>query len=408
MASRRSPSSAKRSSRGSDPRGAAAPAPPRSTRHPLPQHPQHQHHEVRRTRSRARSHARHLGHLPRHQRADFPHPRERAGTWSDEPLHLLWHTPSRAPRAPPSSTGVEPMSTTQDAPVARRVRHQAREAVAVHGVLRGHLGRDRAPACSCSRAWRGRRLSMSGPSHVPVLLDRVVALLAPGARARAAPCSSTPPSASVATPRPCSTRCPQAARDRRRPRPRGPGARRRAARAVRRPVHRRRTPSTTRSPRGARRARPRRGSTASSSTSGSPRMQLDVRRARLRLRRRTRRSTCAWTRPAAAPPADVLNTYSAGRADPDPRDYGEEKFARKIAAADRARARARRRSPPRRRLVELCHAEIPAPARRTGGHPAKRTFQALRIEVNDELAVLAARAARRARRARASADAWSC
>ncbi len=40
------------------------------------------------------------------------------------------------------------------------------------------------------------------------------------------------------------------------------------------------------------------------------------------------------------------------------------------------------------RLVELLYAAIPAPARRTGGHPAKRTFQALRMEVNDELAVL--------------------
>ena len=42
----------------------------------------------------------------------------------------------------------------------------------------------------------------------------------------------------------------------------------------------------------------------------------------------------------------------------------------------------------RGRLVELLCDAIPAPARRTGGHPAKRTFQALRIEVNDELAVL--------------------
>jgi 16S rRNA (cytosine1402-N4)-methyltransferase len=40
------------------------------------------------------------------------------------------------------------------------------------------------------------------------------------------------------------------------------------------------------------------------------------------------------------------------------------------------------------RLVELLYEAIPAPARRTGGHPAKRTFQALRIEVNDELSVL--------------------
>ena len=40
------------------------------------------------------------------------------------------------------------------------------------------------------------------------------------------------------------------------------------------------------------------------------------------------------------------------------------------------------------RLVELLYDQIPAPARRTGGHPAKRTFQALRMEVNDELGVL--------------------
>ena len=40
------------------------------------------------------------------------------------------------------------------------------------------------------------------------------------------------------------------------------------------------------------------------------------------------------------------------------------------------------------RLVDLLRDTIPAPARRTGGHPAKRTFQALRIEVNDELGVL--------------------
>ncbi len=38
--------------------------------------------------------------------------------------------------------------------------------------------------------------------------------------------------------------------------------------------------------------------------------------------------------------------------------------------------------------MQLLYAEIPAPARRKGGHPAKRTFQALRMEVNDELAVL--------------------
>ena len=69
------------------------------------------------------------------------------------------------------------------------------------------------------------------------------------------------------------------------------------------------------------------------------------------------------------------------------KEYGEEKFARQIA---RAVVRAREEAPftTSARLVELLYATIPAPARRTGGHPAKRTFQALRMEVNDELAVL--------------------
>lgn len=85
--------------------------------------------------------------------------------------------------------------------------------------------------------------------------------------------------------------------------------------------------------------------------------------------------------------ADVLNTYSAVDLARVLREYGEEKFARKIAAAV---VRQREVEPFTRsgRLVELLYAEIPAPARRTGGHPAKRTFQALRMEVNDELAVL--------------------
>lgn len=85
--------------------------------------------------------------------------------------------------------------------------------------------------------------------------------------------------------------------------------------------------------------------------------------------------------------ADVLNTYEAADLARVLHEYGEEKFARKIA---RAVVREREREPftTSGRLVELLYAEIPAPARRTGGHPAKRTFQALRMEVNDELAVL--------------------
>jgi 16S rRNA (cytosine1402-N4)-methyltransferase len=85
--------------------------------------------------------------------------------------------------------------------------------------------------------------------------------------------------------------------------------------------------------------------------------------------------------------ADVLNTYDERDVARILHQYGEEKFARKIA---RAIVREREVEPWTRsgRLVELLYAEIPAPARRTGGHPAKRTFQALRIEVNDEIDVL--------------------
>jgi 16S rRNA (cytosine1402-N4)-methyltransferase len=85
--------------------------------------------------------------------------------------------------------------------------------------------------------------------------------------------------------------------------------------------------------------------------------------------------------------ADVLNTYPAADLTRVLREYGEERFARKIAAAV-VREREREPFTTSRRLVELLYDEIPAPARRTGGHPAKRTFQALRMEVNDELAVL--------------------
>ncbi len=85
--------------------------------------------------------------------------------------------------------------------------------------------------------------------------------------------------------------------------------------------------------------------------------------------------------------ADVLNGYDARELTRVLRDYGEEKFARKIAGAV-VRQREQARFTTSQALVELLYREIPAPARRTGGHPAKRTFQALRMEVNDELAVL--------------------
>ncbi len=85
--------------------------------------------------------------------------------------------------------------------------------------------------------------------------------------------------------------------------------------------------------------------------------------------------------------ADVVNTYSPKQLARVLRVYGEERFASRIAAAiDRERARAPLASTAR--LAELVRDAIPAATRRTGGHPAKRTFQALRIEVNDELGAL--------------------
>jgi 16S rRNA (cytosine1402-N4)-methyltransferase len=64
--------------------------------------------------------------------------------------------------------------------------------------------------------------------------------------------------------------------------------------------------------------------------------------------------------------------------------YGDERFARRIAKA----IVGARPVTTTAELAELVRGAIPAPARRTGGHPAKRTFQALRIAVNDELAIL--------------------
>jgi 16S rRNA (cytosine1402-N4)-methyltransferase len=82
--------------------------------------------------------------------------------------------------------------------------------------------------------------------------------------------------------------------------------------------------------------------------------------------------------------ADVVNGYAQADLERIIRRYGDERFASRIA---RAICSAR----PIQTTTELAAvvtAAIPAPARRTGGHPAKRTFQAIRIEVNDELGVL--------------------
>src|SRR5581483_150868 len=82
--------------------------------------------------------------------------------------------------------------------------------------------------------------------------------------------------------------------------------------------------------------------------------------------------------------ADVVNGYPVADLARVLRVYGEERFARRIAEAI-VRARPLATSA---RLAELVRDAVRAATRRTGGHPAKRTFQALRIEVNDELAVL--------------------
>ena len=89
----------------------------------------------------------------------------------------------------------------------------------------------------------------------------------------------------------------------------------------------------------------------------------------------------------ASTAAQVLNTYTADELTRVLRSYGEERFARRIADAI-VRERAVEPFTTSGRLVEVLRRAIPAAARRGGGNPAKRTFQALRIEVNDELASL--------------------
>ena len=84
---------------------------------------------------------------------------------------------------------------------------------------------------------------------------------------------------------------------------------------------------------------------------------------------------------------EIVNRYPAAELARVLRDYGEERFARRIADA-LVRERSRAPVTSTSRLSEIVRDSIPAAARRTGGHPAKRTFQALRIEVNGELAVL--------------------
>ena len=85
--------------------------------------------------------------------------------------------------------------------------------------------------------------------------------------------------------------------------------------------------------------------------------------------------------------ADIVNTYDEGELYRIIRDYGEDRFAKNIA---RHICMAREEAPilTTGQLTEIIKRAIPMKIRATGGHPAKRTFQALRIELNRELDVL--------------------
>jgi 16S rRNA (cytosine1402-N4)-methyltransferase len=87
--------------------------------------------------------------------------------------------------------------------------------------------------------------------------------------------------------------------------------------------------------------------------------------------------------------ADVVNRYPEAELASVLSRWGEERFARRIAGAI-ARRRTQRPFADTADLAEVVKDAIPAATRRTGPHPARRTFQALRIEVNDELGELEA------------------
>ena len=84
---------------------------------------------------------------------------------------------------------------------------------------------------------------------------------------------------------------------------------------------------------------------------------------------------------------EIVNTYGESELYRVIRDYGEEKFAKNIAKHI-CLEREKKPVSTTGELIEIIKASIPAKMRATGGHPAKRTFQALRIEVNQELEVL--------------------
>ncbi|MCB7318287.1 16S rRNA (cytosine(1402)-N(4))-methyltransferase RsmH [Lacrimispora sp. 210928-DFI.3.58] len=87
--------------------------------------------------------------------------------------------------------------------------------------------------------------------------------------------------------------------------------------------------------------------------------------------------------------ADIVNSYDEMELYRIIRDYGEDRFAKNIAKHI-VKAREEHPIETTGELAEIIKGAIPAKVRATGGHPAKRTFQAIRIELNRELAVLEA------------------
>ena len=84
---------------------------------------------------------------------------------------------------------------------------------------------------------------------------------------------------------------------------------------------------------------------------------------------------------------EIVNTWDERRLARLLREYGEERYASQIARAI-VRTRRRQELSSTHQLVDVIKSAVPVPAQFAGGHPARRTFQALRIAVNDELAQL--------------------
>ena len=234
----------------------------------------------------------------------------------------------------------------------------------------------------------GRRAGARGPPvHVPVLLERVTELLAPACAADGAVLVDATlglagHSLALLDAHP-GLRLIGLDRD---PEARAEAARRIEAAGSRRPRH----PRARRLRRAARRARPprhRRGP----GRPVRPRRLLAAAgpaRPRLQLLRRRPAGHADGPRPRRAPPPTSSTPTPPRELARVLRVYGEERFASRIAAAiERERAR-EPLHPHRAGWPSWCATSIPAATRRTGGHPAKRTFQALRIEVNDELGAL--------------------